>query len=131
MPTPASFLFIFGLIKPAIQFLQEINVKNVHPIYGARIQTMFVHCNLNCFYLYQTFDPSKRILILIIISTFWMIKTGNFWSPIQFVSVSNSNLLNHFPKDTLLGRIVEKHRITWECTYLGKNQSQLWHKISY
>ena len=26
-PTPASFLFIFGLFKQTIQFLQQINVK--------------------------------------------------------------------------------------------------------
>ena len=31
-PTPASFLFIFGLFKQTIQFLQQINVKNVMPI---------------------------------------------------------------------------------------------------
>ena len=28
-PTPASFSFIFGLFKQTIQFLQQINVKNV------------------------------------------------------------------------------------------------------
>ena len=28
-PTPASFSFIFGLFKQPIQFLQQINVKNV------------------------------------------------------------------------------------------------------
>ena len=39
-PTPASFSFIFGLFKQiSLQFLQQINVKNVHPVYGARIQT--------------------------------------------------------------------------------------------
>ena len=27
MPTPASFLFIFGLFKQTLQFLQQINVK--------------------------------------------------------------------------------------------------------
>ena len=31
-PNPASFLFIFGLFKQAIQFLQQINVKNVMSI---------------------------------------------------------------------------------------------------
>ena len=38
-PTPASYSFIFGLFKQTIQFLQQINEKNVHPVYGARIQT--------------------------------------------------------------------------------------------
>ena len=36
------FLFIFGLFKQTIQFLQQINVKkcpNVHPVYGAGIWT--------------------------------------------------------------------------------------------
>ena len=37
--TPASFSFIFDLFKQTIQFLQQINVKNVHPVYGAGIQT--------------------------------------------------------------------------------------------
>ena len=36
-PTPASFLFIFGLFKQTLQFLQY--VKNVHPVYGAGIRT--------------------------------------------------------------------------------------------
>ena len=36
-PTLASFLFIFGLIKQTLQFLQQINVKNVHRVYGAGI----------------------------------------------------------------------------------------------
>ena len=35
-PTMASFMFIFGLFKQtSLQFLQQINVKNVHPEYGA------------------------------------------------------------------------------------------------
>ena len=38
-PTPASFSFIFGLPKQTLQFLQQINVKNVHPVYGAGIRT--------------------------------------------------------------------------------------------
>ena len=38
-PSPASFSFIFGLFKQTIQFLQQINVKNVHPVYGAGIRT--------------------------------------------------------------------------------------------
>ena len=31
------FLFIFGLFKQTLQFLQQIYVKNVHPVYGAGI----------------------------------------------------------------------------------------------
>ena len=38
-PTPASFLCIFGLFKQTTQFLQQMNVKNVHPVYGAGIRT--------------------------------------------------------------------------------------------
>ena len=37
---PRLFLFIFGLFKQTlIQFLQQINVKNVHPVYGTGIRT--------------------------------------------------------------------------------------------
>ena len=32
-----SFLFIFGLCETSIQFLQQINVKKVHPVHGAGI----------------------------------------------------------------------------------------------
>ena len=39
-PTPTSFSFIFGLFKQtSLQFLQQINVKNVHQVYGAGIRT--------------------------------------------------------------------------------------------
>ena len=39
-PTPASFSFIFGIFKQTtIQILKQINVKNVHPVYGTRIRT--------------------------------------------------------------------------------------------
>ena len=33
------FCFIFGLFKETLQYLQQINVKNVHPVYGAESQT--------------------------------------------------------------------------------------------
>ena len=37
-PSPAPFSFIFGLfIQISIQFLQQINVKNIHPVYGSGI----------------------------------------------------------------------------------------------
>ena len=39
---PASFLFIFGLFKQKIQFLQQLNVNkcpNVHLVYSTGIQT--------------------------------------------------------------------------------------------
>ena len=35
----ASFSFTFGLFKQTIQFLKQINAKNVHPVNGAGIQT--------------------------------------------------------------------------------------------
>ena len=38
-PTLASFSFIFSLFNQAIQFLQQINVKNVHPVYSTGIHT--------------------------------------------------------------------------------------------
>ena len=38
-PIPASFSFIFGLFIQPIQFFQQINVKNVHPVYNTGIQT--------------------------------------------------------------------------------------------
>ena len=39
-PTPASFSFIFDLFKQtSLQYLQQKNVKIVHPIYGAGIRT--------------------------------------------------------------------------------------------
>ena len=38
-PTRASFSFIFGIFKQTIQFLLQINVKNVHPVYGTWIRT--------------------------------------------------------------------------------------------
>ena len=39
-PTPAFFSFIFGFFKQTLQFLQQIGMwKNVHPVYGAGIQT--------------------------------------------------------------------------------------------
>ena len=35
--TPASFSFIFGLLKQTMEFLQQVNVKKcqVHPVNGA------------------------------------------------------------------------------------------------
>ena len=36
-PTPASFMFNLGLFKQTIQFVQQINVKNVHLVYVAGI----------------------------------------------------------------------------------------------
>ena len=32
-------LFIFGHFKQKLPFLKHINVKNVHPVYGAGIRT--------------------------------------------------------------------------------------------
>ena len=39
VPIPASFSFILGLFKQTLQFLQQMYVKNVHPVYGAGIRT--------------------------------------------------------------------------------------------
>ena len=36
---PASFSFIFGLFKQTLQFLQQIHVKNIHPVYVIGIWT--------------------------------------------------------------------------------------------
>ena len=38
-PTPASFFIYFRLFKHTLQFLQQINVKNVHPVHNAGIWT--------------------------------------------------------------------------------------------
>ena len=38
-PTPASFSFIFGLFKQTTNFYNKYMWKNVHPVYGAGIQT--------------------------------------------------------------------------------------------
>ena len=46
-PTRPLFSFIFGFFKQTIQFLQQINVKNVHPVYGAGIQTHYLW-NMSC-----------------------------------------------------------------------------------
>ena len=37
--TPASFSFIFVSFNETLQFLQQINVKNVHPVSSAGIRT--------------------------------------------------------------------------------------------
>ena len=39
MGQPRPFSFIFDLFKQTIQFLQQINGKNVHPVCRAGIQT--------------------------------------------------------------------------------------------
>ena len=36
---PGLFLIYFRLFEHRLQFLQKINVKNVHPVYGTGIQT--------------------------------------------------------------------------------------------
>ena len=57
-PTTASFLFIFGLFKQTIHFLQQINVKkcHVHPISGAGIRTHDLW-NASLFPLDQGYRP--------------------------------------------------------------------------
>ena len=36
------FIFIYILFKQTIQFLQQINVKNIHPVYSAGIITYYL-----------------------------------------------------------------------------------------
>ena len=36
---PSSASFYFRLFKQTLQFVQPINVKNVHPVYGAGFRT--------------------------------------------------------------------------------------------
>ena len=40
MGQPRPLFIYFHLFKRTLQFLQKINVKNVHPVYGAGIQTL-------------------------------------------------------------------------------------------
>ena len=37
---PGLFFVYFRLFKQTLQFLQQINVKNVHPVYSAGIRTL-------------------------------------------------------------------------------------------
>ena len=47
-PSPSSFWFIFVFFKHTLQFLQQIYVKNVHPVYRAGIKTHnFQHMSLH------------------------------------------------------------------------------------
>ena len=39
MGQPRDLVVYFRLFKQILQFLQQINVKNVHPVYSAGIQT--------------------------------------------------------------------------------------------
>ena len=41
-PSPACFIY-FRLFEQTLQFLQQINLKNVHPVYGAGIRTHDLH----------------------------------------------------------------------------------------
>ena len=59
-PTPTYFLFIFGLFIQAIKFLQQINVKNIHTVYGARIQT---HSLLNMSHLPLPLEHGSRPML--------------------------------------------------------------------
>ena len=36
---PGLFFIYFRLFKQALQFLKQIYVKNIHPVYGAGIRT--------------------------------------------------------------------------------------------
>ena len=39
MGNPGLFFIYFRLFKHTLKFLEQINLKNVHPVYGAGIQT--------------------------------------------------------------------------------------------
>ena len=45
------FLLIFGLFKETLQFLQQINVKNDHLVFGAGIRTLNLLLVLICLHL--------------------------------------------------------------------------------
>ena len=38
-PSPGLYLIYFRLFEQTLQFLQQINVKNVHAVYGAGVRT--------------------------------------------------------------------------------------------
>ena len=57
VPTPVSFSFIFSLFKQTLRFLQQIYVKNVHPVYRAGIWT---HDILNMSLLPQRLDQGSH-----------------------------------------------------------------------
>ena len=39
MGHPWPLFHLFSSLQKTLQFLQQINVKNIHPVYGAKIQT--------------------------------------------------------------------------------------------
>ena len=39
MGLPWPLFHLFSSLQKTLQFLQQINVKNIHPVYGAGIQT--------------------------------------------------------------------------------------------
>ena len=61
---PASFLFYFRLFKQTLQFLQQIYVKNVHPVYGAGIRT---HDLWNML-LHQTRAPAQSVPLVTLLT---------------------------------------------------------------
>ena len=63
MGHPGLFLFIFRLFQTIFTILQQIYVKNVHPIYGAGIRT---HDLQNMSLLPQPLDQSSRLLNIFI-----------------------------------------------------------------
>ena len=60
-PTPASYSFIFSLFKQTRQFFQQINAKNVHPVYGSGIRTHNLS-NMSCHP--QPLDQTKSLSII-------------------------------------------------------------------
>ena len=63
--TRCLFLFIFSYFKQIIRFLQQIDVKNIHPASGAGIQTLN-HLNLSPI----TIRPGLPLLLFTCLNTF-------------------------------------------------------------
>ena len=65
------FLFIFSLFKQtSIHYLQQINVKNVHPVYGAEIWThdhyiVSYNCNEKNTYFFKMGQPQPLFRFII------------------------------------------------------------------
>ena len=76
-PTPASLLFIFSLLKQTLQFLQQLYVKNVHPVYFAGIRTHDLW-NVSLFPVPITTRPGLPPNLLVFINQFFYIREMGF-----------------------------------------------------
>ena len=64
-PTLTYFSFILGLFKQTIQFLQLINVKNVHSVFGVGIRTIDLQTQVIS-HNHQTRAPAQNYLLLVV-----------------------------------------------------------------